>query len=419
MIPDAAVTVEDLSKVYKLYDSHKDRLKEALNPFRTQYRKDFYALRNVSFQITKGDTVGIIGRNGSGKSTLLKIISGVLTPTSGSVTVSGKVSALLELGAGFNPELTGLENVYFNGILMGYTRNEMNQKMDGILSFADIGDFIHQPVKTYSSGMFVRLAFAVAIKVEPEILVVDEALSVGDMAFQQKCLDHFRQLQQAGVTIILVTHDILLTRTCCRSVIYLADGAVKAMADPETAGEMYINDMRLVSTSIPLQQTTLERHADVGAHFGDRDGEIIAVALLVDGRSTTAVAEGDLLEIRVKARVGHDIAHPMLIVQIRDSRGYVLYGILTSESDLCVNKEIEIVQQFEAILRVPMILVPGRYGVTVGVVNSHGNATYDVLDKQVAAAIFTVVPAPAAKNSVCHGAVNLGGAWAHPGEKQS
>jgi len=187
MSNDIAIKAENLTKTYRLYDSNLDRLKESLHPLRRKYHHEFNALHDFNFEVKKGETVGIIGKNGSGKSTLLKIITGVLTPTSGSVTVNGRISALLELGAGFNPELTGIENVYFNGTLMGYSKEEMHAKLDDILGFADIGEFVRQPVKSYSSGMFVRLAFAVAINIDPDILIVDEALAVGDIFFQQKC----------------------------------------------------------------------------------------------------------------------------------------------------------------------------------------------------------------------------------------
>lgn len=222
MVIDKAITVQHVSKVYKLYNSPADRLKESLHPLRRIYHHDFYALKDVSFEIFKGESVGIIGKNGSGKSTLLKILSGVLTPTSGTATVNGKVSALLELGAGFNPELTGIENVYFNGTLMGYSRDEMNERLDEILSFADIGEFVCQPIKTYSSGMFVRLAFAVAINVDPEILIIDEALSVGDIKFQRKCYSRIERFRNDGKTILFVSHSLQSVNVLCDTA-YLFD----------------------------------------------------------------------------------------------------------------------------------------------------------------------------------------------------
>ncbi|HJV66875.1 MAG TPA: ABC transporter ATP-binding protein [Geomonas sp.] len=221
MNSDIAISVKDITKIYKLYDSPQDRLKESINPFGKKYHRDFYALNGISFDIRKGETVGIVGKNGCGKSTLLKTITGVLTPNSGSVSVVGKISALLELGAGFNPQLTGLENVYFNGTIMGYTRDEMESKVDNILSFADIGHFVHQPVKTYSSGMFVRLAFAVAINVSPDILIVDEALSVGDEAFQRKCFSRIIDFKEMGKTILFVSHSAgTVVELCDRAMLF-------------------------------------------------------------------------------------------------------------------------------------------------------------------------------------------------------
>ncbi|ACM19807.1 ABC transporter, ATP-binding protein [Geotalea daltonii FRC-32] len=218
-----AIAVKNLTKVYKLYDTPLDRVKESINPFSRKYHKDFYALNDVSFDIEKGSTIGIIGKNGSGKSTLLKTITGVLTPSSGSVTVNGKISALLELGAGFNTELTGIDNIYFNGTLQGYTKDEIDLKLDEILSFADIGEFVFQPVKSYSSGMFVRLAFGVAINVDPDILIVDEALAVGDIKFQRKCFSKIEEFHKKGKTIIFVSHGLDTINLLCDTA-YLLDG---------------------------------------------------------------------------------------------------------------------------------------------------------------------------------------------------
>ena len=203
-----AISVQEVTKVYKLYDRPIDRLKESMSLTHKSYHKDFFALDKLSFDVKKGETVGIIGTNGSGKSTILKIITGVLSPTTGTVEVDGNISALLELGAGFNSDYTGIENIYMNGTMMGFTREQMDAKMQDILDFADIGDFVNQPVKTYSSGMFVRLAFALAINVEPEILIVDEALSVGDVFFQAKCYRRMEEMMKNGTTIPMVSHDM-------------------------------------------------------------------------------------------------------------------------------------------------------------------------------------------------------------------
>lgn len=221
---EVAIKVDDVSKVYKLYNKPSERLFDALGLARKGKFKDHRALNHVSFEVKKGETVGIIGTNGSGKSTILKIITGVLSPTEGEVTVAGRISALLELGAGFNMEYTGIENVYLNGMMMGFSREEMDTRLDEILSFADIGDFVNQPCKTYSSGMFVRLAFAVAINIEPEILIVDEALSVGDVFFQAKCYKKFEDFKRQGKTIIFVSHDISSVAKYCDRVILLNKG---------------------------------------------------------------------------------------------------------------------------------------------------------------------------------------------------
>ena len=224
MAEDVAISIQNLTKIYKLYDSPTDRLKEALSPFRKKYHRDFFALNDISFEVTRGETVGIIGRNGAGKSTLLKIITGVIASSSGNVRVNGKISALLELGAGFNPDISGLENVFFNCTLMGFSKEEIDAKLDEIIEFADIGEFIHQPVKTYSSGMVSRLAFAVAISVDPEILIVDEALAVGDVAFQYKCYQRMWQMKANGATLILVTHSTQHILEQCDKAVLLCSG---------------------------------------------------------------------------------------------------------------------------------------------------------------------------------------------------
>ena len=219
-----SISVKKLSKKYAIYNSPMDRLKEALNPFKKKYHKEFYALKNISFNIKQGEVVGIIGKNGAGKSTLLKIITGVLNKSSGEIKINGKISALLELGTGFHPELNGIDNIFLYGSIMGITKKEMSKKIDDILEFADIGDFIYQPVKTYSSGMFSRLAFATAIHIEPEILIVDEVLSVGDISFQYKCFKKFKEFKEKGITILFVTHSMGQVLNNCNRALFLKNG---------------------------------------------------------------------------------------------------------------------------------------------------------------------------------------------------
>ena len=233
------VEIKNLSKKYALYEKQSDRLKEVLSPFRKSYHKDFYALKDISLNVEKGEALGIIGVNGSGKSTLLKIITGVLSQTSGTVEVHGKVSALLELGAGFNPEYTGLENIYLNGTMMGYSKKEIDERLNDILEFADIGEFINQPVKQYSSGMFVRLAFALSINVHPDILIVDEALSVGDIFFQAKCFKKISDMKNEGTTIIMVTHDMGSILKYCDRALLLNKGDMVMIGNPHDTVDAY------------------------------------------------------------------------------------------------------------------------------------------------------------------------------------
>lgn len=241
---EIVIDVKDLTKTYKLYANNKQRILEGLFPFCNIEHEEFNALDKVSFQVKKGEIVGIIGKNGSGKSTLLKIVTGVLNETSGLVQVKGRVAALLELGSGFNPEYTGIENIYMNGTLMGVTREEMSHRVSDIVEFADIGDFINQPVKNYSSGMFVRLAFAVAINVDADILIVDEALAVGDVAFQAKCMAKMSQIMKKGTTILFVTHDMNTVKRFCQRCIYL-DKGIKLMEGPsEEIADIYLRKIR-------------------------------------------------------------------------------------------------------------------------------------------------------------------------------
>ena len=262
-----AITVKDVTKVYKMYDKPIDRLKESLHPRHKEYHRKFYALNHISFQVKKGETVGIIGTNGSGKSTVLKIITGVLSPTTGTVEVEGTISALLELGAGFNSDYTGIENIYMNGTMMGFSRKEMDEKLADILDFADIGDFVYQPVKTYSSGMFVRLAFALAINVEPEILIVDEALSVGDVFFQSKCYRRMEEIREKGTTILMVTHDMGSIIKYCDRVVLLNRGNFVAQGEPGHMVDLY--KKILANQMDALEEELGEMNDFSGEHTGD------------------------------------------------------------------------------------------------------------------------------------------------------
>ena len=258
---DIAISARNLTKTYRLFDHPGDRIKQFLSLGTKRYHREFTALKDVSFDIKKGETVGIIGRNGSGKSTLLQTICEILKPSAGSLSVNGRISALLELGAGFNPEFTGRENVHFQGLLMGMGRAEIDQRIDEIATFADIGRFLDQPVRTYSSGMFVRLAFSVAVHAAPNILIVDEALSVGDIAFQARSIRRMKQLLESGCTLILVSHDMEIIKTLCRKTILLNNGKVEFFGNSEDICDAYIRkELMPIHTDSTLDADRDERH---------------------------------------------------------------------------------------------------------------------------------------------------------------
>ena len=256
---EIAIKAENLTKIYKIYERDVDRLKETFHPFHKRYSRDFYALNNVSFEIRRGENVGLVGKNGAGKSTLLKIITGVLTPSGGNLQVNGRIASLLELGAGFNPDMTGVENIYMNGLLIGHSRAVMDKKIDEIIDFADIGDFINQQVKTYSSGMFARLAFAVNAFVEPDILIVDEALSVGDAFFQSKCMDKMRSMINGGVTVIFVSHDTFAVKNLCERAFLMQNGKILMDSSAREVVETYRN-MLLESRGEKTSEETMRQN---------------------------------------------------------------------------------------------------------------------------------------------------------------
>ncbi len=337
------IKVKNLSKMYKLYDKHTDRLKEALGFSKKKCYTEHYALNNVSFEVRKGETVGIIGTNGSGKSTILKIITGVLNPTKGEVVVDGRISALLELGAGFNMEYTGIENIYLNGTMIGFTKEEIDQKLDDILAFADIGDFVNQPVKTYSSGMFVRLAFAVAINIEPEILIVDEALSVGDVFFQAKCYHKFEEFKEAGKTILFVSHDLSSVSKYCDRVVLLNKGQKLSEGTPKEMVDLYkkllVSDIETASEEVDncnkemqgISQTEvwkerLEINPDV-VEYGDGSASIIDFAVLdSNGHITSNIEKDTDFTVKMKVRFSSTIQEPIFAFTIKDLRGTEITG---------------------------------------------------------------------------------------------
>lgn len=349
---DIAIRVNDVSKLYKLYDKPSDRFKEALGLSKEQKYKEHYALHNVSFDVKKGETVGIIGTNGSGKSTILKIITGVLNPTSGNVDIKGRISALLELGAGFNMEYTGLENVYLNGTMIGFTKEEIDAKLDDILSFADIGDFVYQPVKTYSSGMFVRLAFAVAINIDPEILIVDEALSVGDVFFQAKCYKKFEEFKKMGKTILMVSHDLGSIAKYCDKVILLNQGRKLEEGEPKKIVDMYkkllVNqletneeekDSRSAESremSMITQESNLgtwKSHFEINPNvneYGTGVAKIIDFAIVDEnGNYTNCIEKGTTFKIKSKVRFDENVQDPIFTYTFKNIQGVSITGTNT------------------------------------------------------------------------------------------
>ena len=381
-----AIQVQDVSKIYRLYEKPIDRLKESLSLTHKSYHRDFFALSNISFQVKKGETVGIIGTNGSGKSTILKIITGVLTPTTGNVRVSGVISALLELGAGFNMDYTGIENVYMNGTMMGFTRSQMDEKLPEILEFADIGDFVYQPVKTYSSGMFVRLAFALAINVEPEILIVDEALSVGDVFFQSKCYRRMEEIRKQGTTILMVTHDMgSVIKYCDRVVLlnkghYVAEGPAgkmvdlykKILANQMDALEEELLEMNDFSGGMDGQEV-LSEDKNQGlmkdkisinpnrTEYGNGKAEIYDLGLFDErGNLTNLLLKGEYFEIKERIRFFDTIQAPIFTYTIKDKKGADLTGTNTMFEGADV-KPVGQGDEYEVTFRQKMTLQGGEY----------------------------------------------------------
>ena len=346
---DYVIEVSHVDKVYKLFDSNKARVADTLGLTRKKNYKEHYALKDMSFSVEKGECVGLIGTNGSGKSTILKIITGVLSPTKGEVQVDGRISALLELGAGFNMEYTGIENIYLNGTMLGYTTEEIDAKLDDILAFADIGDFVFQPVKTYSSGMFVRLAFAVAINIDPEILIVDEALSVGDVFFQAKCYKKFEEFKAAGKTILFVSHDLgAISKYCDRAVLInkgdkVAEGTPKDMIDiykkilvgQEPVLSSKVDNLTAFGADDLQGQGTTDWKSNYQLNpnvneYGDGRASIVDFAVIDDnGNYTNAIMKGSTFTVRSKVHFNTDIENPIFTLTFKTLKGIDVTGTNT------------------------------------------------------------------------------------------
>jgi lipopolysaccharide transport system ATP-binding protein len=336
---EVVIAVRNVSKAYRLFERPRDRIKQFLTLGLRKYHRDFMALRDVSFDVRKGEAVGIIGRNGSGKSTLLQVICGIIKPTTGSVTVNGRISALLELGAGFNPEFTGRENVYFQGALMGFTATQMAARFDDIVAFADIGDFIDQPVRTYSSGMFVRLAFAVAVHVEPDVLVVDEALAVGDAMFRRRCYARIGRMQAQGLTLILVSHDHEVVNNMTRRTLLLAAGDAQFWGETREATHRY---RKMLFEDEALRLARDEPGASQPEGSGGRPGEygiggarIAALRILgADGRERTTFQAGEALAFEVAVSIEKPLDKLNVSVVIRTLEGVKVYSWGTLNQDI-------------------------------------------------------------------------------------
>jgi lipopolysaccharide transport system ATP-binding protein len=364
------IRVSGITKRFKLYHSPKDRLKEIL--FRKQYHRDFTALDTVSFEVGEGETLGIIGQNGAGKSTLLKILSGVIIPDEGTIEVDGKVTGLLELGTGFNPELTGVENIYMNGTFLGMGRDELDRKKQSIIDFTELGDFVYDPIKTYSSGMLMRLAFSIAIHAEPKCFLVDEALSVGDAYFQQKCMRRIQEFRAAGGSIIFVSHDTNAVKTLCDSAIMLESGKIAMAGKPKEVVDFY-QGLLLKKAHIGPSEVQIDRrvHADAALHSDVSTGEVDVTSLRIlnrAGEDVDSVETDDTIIIRVCVQSRRYLDDPHYGFIIRNS-----LGVSVSETNTyCMGVATQPLNPGEVAVvefKMAVPLAPGHYAVSVGVAN--------------------------------------------------
>ena len=422
MSNDIAIRVQGLSKCYQIYSNPADRLKQFIFPRikrllgrpSTPYYREFWALENITFAVKRGETVGILGSNGSGKSTLLQIICGTLSPTVGTVQTNGRIAALLELGSGFNPDFTGRENVYLNATVLGLSQDEINKRYDDIVDFADIGEFINQPVKTYSSGMVVRLAFAVQSQIEPDILIVDEALSVGDVKFQAKCFDRLRQLKENGTSILLVTHSSEQVVSHCTAALLLNKGQQIELGEPKRVVNRYMDLLfgkdsnqtkddpdSATSQTSKASNIELSHTADVFANrigynpheyrWGDKRALILDYKLVANGEPyPSAISTGQKIDLILVVKFMSTIFRPVLGVTIKTKEGITVYGANSEtlkQTDLSgagiENSTIEMKISFTC------DLAYGDYFISLGLASKHGEEViphdrrYDSIHMQV------------------------------------
>jgi ABC-type polysaccharide/polyol phosphate transport system ATPase subunit len=401
-----ALRVEGVSKQYRIYDRPVDRLKESLTRGHWKTHREFWALHDISFEVEAGTTTGIIGPNGSGKSTLLQIITGTLEPTHGTVSHEGRIAALLELGAGFNPEFTGIENVFMNASLMGLSKAETERLLPEIASFAEIGEFIHQPLKMYSSGMYIRLAFAAAIAVSPQILIIDEALSVGDAVFQHRCTRRIKEMQEAGTTILFVSHDPGAIRALCSRAILLHGGRVEADGAPAEVLDRYQKVIMAQEAAYAeaqlarVQETTEQAVAaldddDAALQFTYRHGNLNAEILRVDlldasQRPVTMVDSGQLVHLRVHVIFHEDLEDPVYGFIIRNRHGINLYGTNTKVQGIkpgLIRRD----ERVETTFSFNCWLAPDLYSVSIAV-HSPNSVSFDWMDGALYFRVFSAMP---------------------------
>lgn len=387
---EAAVSVQNISKLYLLYNKPQDRLKQSiLGRLGKNYARTFWALRDVSFNVRRGEVLGIIGRNGSGKSTLLQIIAGIIQPTEGQLEIRGRLTALLELGAGFNPEFTGRENILLNGATMGISEKEMRNRMDEIIDFAQIGEFIDQPVKIYSSGMYVRLAFAIATSVDPDVLLIDEALAVGDIGFVIKCMNRMKQMRERGATILLVTHDVQTVRSFCDSAIWLNQGSLALAGTPMDTTARYIQflfeeQMESARPEVQITQTqntetpavsatselSMEKRLDL-VRWGS--GELRVESCSLDNGQMThkpVFEYGEKIQIHIRVQALKDVSSKNLGAgfAFRNMNGLDIITGTTYDEGLRI-PPLSAGQQIEVDFTLENILAPGDYALVVNVEN--------------------------------------------------
>lgn len=377
-----AIELIDISKKYRLYRKNIDKIKEFLFLDKKKYHENFFALKNINLYVKKGETLGIIGKNGSGKSTLLKIISKIVTPTTGTCKISGRISALLELGSGFNPDYTGYQNIYFQGSLLGYSKEEMDSKLDDILYFADIGQFIYQPFKSYSSGMAARLAFSVAINVEPDILIIDEALSVGDMAFQAKCYQKFKDFQKKEITILFVTHSIDLIIKHCTKAIFLESGKIIKEGNSKEVVEAYRKNITIHSVK-KIEQRSQENKYKISntMSYGNLKAKISNFKIMNrEGKNTDVIYKDEIYTVEMRIKFLEDVINPIFAFTIRTVDSLELTG---TNSSLLNNKIDKVLKNEKITIRFTQVMVlnSGVYLLALGCTRKNNDGHLEVLHR--------------------------------------